>query len=60
MSSTSKICDIEICDTVEVDRECEYTVKCLPIGCCYAEIRTAEVSDILSGSPRQSLQEVAR
>jgi hypothetical protein len=29
-SSTSKICDVEVCETVETDKECEYTETFFP------------------------------
>lgn len=46
-SSTSKICDMEVFGTVETDRNCEYTEMRSPVGCCYREISSAEVTEIL-------------
>jgi hypothetical protein len=32
--STSKICDMEISETVQADRKCEHPETCSPFDCC--------------------------
>jgi hypothetical protein len=53
MSSTSNVCDMDICETVKGDRKCEHTETSSPVD-------TAEVSERLSASPHKSLRKLAQ